>query len=319
MVVAPLLSPEGQEHLVRAGQVFVRGEARRTLGEHLSPDHRLHLVRDGLLLGREGKPVGPERRVHRLPLSRWHAVLTTSDLDQLAVLALNYPALYQQCWRTGIPAHDFLLCPPDQLPEDLAETEQRVRDELDGRRLLLFVPERRTADRSAYRFTDGEIADLRRWSEETGTVIGIREHPLDQERAASRQLSSFTLDLSVHRHASTHAVLRAADAVLTDYSGTALDFAITGRPVVSFAPDLDVVAPSLVLDLEHVLPGPVARTFGHLMDTLMELHQPSSAPGDAGNTRQARATALLVDSVDAASSARVVQRVLDSAREVVPG
>ena len=314
VVVAPLLSPEGQQHLFRSGHVFVRGEARRTLGDHLSPDHRLHLVRDGLLLGREGRPVGPERRVARLPVNRWHSVLTSSDLDQLAVLALNYPVLHQQGWRTGIPAHDFLLCAPDQLPEDLARTEQDVRTELDGRRLLLVVPERRGRERTGRLFTDTEVAALRRWSEETGTAVGVREHPLDLDRPMSRQLESFALDLSVHRHASTHAVLRAADAVLTDYSGTALDFAVTGRPVVSYAPDLDDVARTLVLDLDVVFPGPVCRSFDALMESLGQLSDPPAHRAALWE----RARALLVDSPDGGSAQRVVQRVLESTREVVP-
>lgn len=313
VVVAPLLSPEGQQHLFRCGEVFVRHDARRTLGDHLSPDHRLHLVRDGLLLGREGRPSGPERRVSRRPVNRWHSVLTSSALDQLAVLALNYPVLYQQGWRTGVPAHDFLLCAADKLPADLAQTEQEVRGELDGRRLLLVVPERRGRDRSGRLFTDNEVAALRRWSEEAGTAVGVREHPLDLERATSRQLSSFALDLSVHRHPSTHAVLRAADAVLTDYSGTALDFAVTGRPVVSHAPDLDDVAPSLVLDLEVVFPGPVSHSVDSLMESLDTL---TDAPVDRA-AQWARARALLVDTPDGASAGRVVQRVRESAREVV--
>ena len=314
VVVAPLLSPEGQQHLFRSGEVFVRGEARRTLGDHLSPDHRLHLVRDGLLLGRDGRPVGPERRVSRLPVNRWHSVLTSSDLDQLAVLALNYPVLHQQGWRTGIPAHDFLLCGADQLPGDLARTEQDVRAELDGRRLLLVMPERSGADRAGSLFTDGDVAELRRWSDRTGTVVGVREHPLDLDRPVSRQLSSFALDLSVHRHPSTHAVLRATDAVLTDHSGTALDFAVTGRPVVSYAPDLDEAYPSLVLDPDVVFPGPVCRSLDALMHALEQLDVPTADQA----ARWARARALLVDTPDGGSAQRVVQRVLDLAREVVP-
>ena len=111
--------------------------------------------------------------------------------------------------------------------------------------------------------------------------------PTGPRRSYSAQLSSVALDLSHHRYPLLHAVLRSAAAVLTDYAGAALDVAVTGRPVVSFAPDLEVAAPGLALDMEHVFPGPVCRTFDeltHALDRVLDTLTPTRprATRDAG-------------------------------------
>ena len=314
LLVLPLLSPEGQQALMRSRYVFVQGQPRRTLGEPLAPEHRLVLVRDGLALG-GGRPPAPDPpRVEREPADRWHGVLTASEVDQVTVLGLNYPARYVQGWRTGVPAHDFLVRPSDELPPELAADERRLRDELDGRPLVLFVAGRRGRDRAAYELSDKEVAWLADWSTRTGAVLGVREHPQDLDRSYSAQLSSVALDLSHHRYPLLHAVLRGAAAVLTDYAGAALDVAVTGRPVVSFAPDLEVAAPGLALDMEHVFPGPVCRTFDELTHALDRVLETPDADAAARHARRRR---LLADVPDGASAARVVERVRRSSAAAV--
>ena len=93
-------------------------------------------------------------------------------------------------------------------------------------------------------------------------------------------------------------VLRAADALLTDFSGSAVDFMATGRPVISFVHDLADVADSLYYDLEHVMPGGVCRDFGELLGAMGHLfdepsaHQccATSGPGGSSSTTSMPAT-----------------------------
>ena len=297
VVVLPLSSPEGQRHLMRCGTVFVKAQPRRTLGEPLGPDHRIVLVRDGLLLDAERR--GEARRIDKVPVPRWHAALTASDVDRLAVLGLNYPGLYEQGWRTGIPAHDFLVGPADVLPPEIAQQETRLRDELAGQRLLLLAP-----GRAPHALSVAEVGRLSDWAAGNGTVIGVREQPSDQRRTWSVNLTGIALDLSHHRYPSVHAVLRATDAVLTDYSGTALDLAMTGRPVVSLT--VEAAPDTLVLDPDHVFPGPVCRTFDDLMATLERIWEAPSADDEQRHERRRR---LLADTPDGRSAARVVAAV----------
>jgi CDP-glycerol glycerophosphotransferase (TagB/SpsB family) len=239
-------------------------------------------------------------------------VLSASDVDQLAVLALTYPTRYDQGWHSGIPWHDFLVRPASELPDDLASAEDQLRTELAGRRLLLVAPEylrpglgRHRAKRDV--FGSDEVEWLREWAERTGSVIGLREHPLDVSRPFARQLEGVAMDLSIHRYPMLQPVLRVADAVLTDYSGVALDFTLTNRPVVSFAPDLDAVAEMLLYDLDHVFPGPVCRTFAELADVLERIYDDEDA---AHRQRYARVRKMYLGHTDdGVSSRRVVARV----------
>ncbi len=55
-------------------------------------------------------------------------------------------------------------------------------------------------------------------------------------------------------------LLAAADVLVTDYSSSMFDFAITGRPMVFFTPDLDRYRGSLrghYFRMEEVVPGPL--------------------------------------------------------------
>ena len=102
---------------------------------------------------------------------------------------------------------------------------------------------------------------LARWAVDHDAVIGIREPSTISTGPTASAFGDLALDVSPRRFPSTAAVLRATDVLVTDYDGTALDFTVTGRPVVSFAHDLDTAADRLLYDLEHMFPGPVCRDF----------------------------------------------------------
>ncbi len=78
----------------------------------------------------------------------------------------------------------------------------------------------------------------------------------------------------VSDHADIAELHLAADVLVTDYSSSLFDFAVTGKPVVLFAYDLDHYRDRLrgfTLDLETELPGPVVRDVDALVDVLADL------------------------------------------------
>ena len=308
VTVLPLESREGQEQLLRCGPVFVDQHRRQVLRRPFS--HTLHdliLVRDGLTLQRLGSAKRPEPPRHEEGFNAFRGIPTTSQVDQLAVLADNYPATYEVCWRTGLPATDLVLCDDEALPADMQAQQQRLRRETAGRRLLLFAPGcGRSVDHVAYQFSPAELRRLEAWAEREDVVIGVREHPADLHRSYMRQLEDFALDLSLRDYPDRAILLRHADAVLTDVDGAALDFLVTGRPVVSFVHDLPDVADDLFFDLEHVLPRPVARTFGELSDQLESVWDTGT---HAERERYECARRLFHDTVDTDSSRRVVDHL----------
>jgi CDP-glycerol glycerophosphotransferase len=66
----------------------------------------------------------------------------------------------------------------------------------------------------------------------------------------------------------------AADAMVTDYSSTMFDFAVTGKPMLFYTYDLDDYRGRLrgfYLDLEEEAPGPLVATEDALVDALGDL------------------------------------------------
>jgi CDP-glycerol glycerophosphotransferase len=66
----------------------------------------------------------------------------------------------------------------------------------------------------------------------------------------------------------------AADVLVTDYSSAMFDFAVTGRPMVYLAPDLERFRDTVrgfYVDLESVAPGPIVTSTGELVDVLSAL------------------------------------------------
>lgn len=319
VVTESLLSPAGQQRLIEAGTVFVDANPRWTLGAPVMTKHqRLVLVRGGLQLNKSGRalrpPVRPDETtglrdpgagLHPVPASVVTGLLVASDVDQLAALATHWPATYRQAWRTGIPAHDFLLGQEAALPDDLQAQIVRLRAEIDGRRLVVFAPTLRTPGGKAapYEFTDAETKVLADWCRRHDFVLGVRESESDLGRFYTRRLAGMALDLSHRRYPSQHAVMRVADAMLTDHADASLDFACTGKPVLSFVHDLPRAQDDLLYDLEHFFPGPVSTDFDGLEASLDGLLGGTSVP------HAARVREMLVDQLDGRNTERVLARL----------
>ena len=66
----------------------------------------------------------------------------------------------------------------------------------------------------------------------------------------------------------------AADVLVTDYSSSMFDFAVTGKPLVFYTYDLETyrdVDRGFYFELEPVAPGPVVRTQAELTTVLNDL------------------------------------------------
>jgi hypothetical protein len=320
VVVEPLLSPAGRDHLLEAGRVFVADRPRATLVAPVSAESQVIVaVRDGLFWERTGRAAldrstsaAPgQPKAHPEPEASISGLLTASDVDALAAVSCTWPATYSHAWRTGLPAHDFLFCADEELPADLLRQVADVRHLLAGRRLALMTTARPRPGRAPYEFSAAERDRLAAWCAEQDVVLGLREADGDLVRHYRRQLGDLALDLSRRRVSSVHALLRVADAVLTDYSPVALDFAVTGRPTLAFVPDLAIARGSLLYDVDHFFPGAVAHSFDELEASLAVLLDSAPTP------RQSRVRELLVDYHDSSNTSRVLAR-LNEIEEVTP-
>lgn len=316
VVTVPLISREGQEYLLRARQIFVKHGPQINGHWPVSPlTHNFVNLWHGIPLKRFGSAAatispGLERALLRNNGGS-RAVVTSSRMDMLAMTTAFWPLSYTEMWNTGLPRNDYVTCPADRLPADLRETEQRLRDEIGDRRLVMFLPTFKDGQADAYyRFMPQDLERIAAWMERHHAVLGVREHMADEARTYWHQLAPLgSVDLSNRRYPDLEVLYRVASGLVSDYSSCLVDFMLTGRPLASFAYDLDRYANEergLFYDLDRVLPGAVCRTFDELATTLDDFFtEPDAATLEEHSWRRR----IFHDHLDDGATRRVVERV----------
>jgi CDP-glycerol glycerophosphotransferase len=211
----------------------------------------------------------PPGRLERLSrdVARWDVLLSPNAASTPRLrAAFQYDG---EVMETGYPRNDLLSSSGADLEG------RRVRKELgvgDEHTVVLLTPTWRddvvfAGDDTCQielGFSPAELAD------QLGTRyrLLLRGHPFVSER-----LVTFTSPavIDVSQHPDVAELYLAADVMVTDYSSTMFDFAITGKPMVFFAYDLDRFRDHVrgfYFDLSPQAPGPVVRTADELAEAL---------------------------------------------------
>jgi CDP-glycerol glycerophosphotransferase (TagB/SpsB family) len=238
-------------------------------------------------------------------------VISSSKVDTLAMASAFYPLSYNDVWMTGLPRNDFILRDQDLLPEDMRGQLELLRNLLQGRRLVLFVPTfKHGQGESYYHFTDEELAILEDWLRQNNAVLGVREHMADRARTYNRMLCDIgAINLGDYRFPNIEVLYREAAVLVTDYSSCFIDFMLTGKPMVSFAYDYDSYVNrerGLFYDMDFAFPGPVAKDFDQLIESLT---QAFGVPGERAMAEYEWKRRLFFDYCDDQNASRVVDKV----------
>jgi len=156
----------------------------------------------------------------------------------------------------GIPRTDLFF---DELAAGQAAADIRSRLGLgDGRRVILYAPTFR-GDRvtDARHRDDLDLARLHRVLGDDHVVL-VRLHPF--VRSALRiapELAGFVVDGSTEPD--INRLMLVSDVMITDYSSAMFEFALLGRPIGFFAPDLEAYERErgFYFDYRTGVPGPV--------------------------------------------------------------
>jgi CDP-glycerol glycerophosphotransferase len=213
----------------------------------------------------------PEGRLDRLQ----------RDVDQWDLLvspnAASTPRLRQafryegEVIESGYPRNDVLSGP------DREAVRARVRRELgiaDDVRAVLYTPTWRDAEVFAEGGAEFALAlDVDGFAERLGGdhCLLLRLHYMLTGRLAAMDHPAVR-DVSMHPDVSE--LYLAADVMVTDYSSTMFDFAVTGRPMVFYAYDLDDYQQRLrgfYFDFAPEAPGPIVETNEALVESLGDL------------------------------------------------
>jgi CDP-glycerol glycerophosphotransferase len=153
----------------------------------------------------------------------------------------------------------------------------RVRAELgiaEDRKVVLYTPTWR--DDAVFEEGGAEFAlglDVEAFARELGDdhVLLLRLHYMLTGRIAAAEHPAVR-DVSFHPDVAE--LYLAADAMVTDYSSTMFDFAVTGKPMLFFAYDLDDYRDrqrGFYFDFEAIAPGPIVTTNEQLLAAVRDL------------------------------------------------
>ena len=231
-------------------------------------------------------------------IARWDLLVTPSaEGTRLLRAAFAYRG---RVLETGYPRND-VLCAPDR-----EARRARVRAELglsDGTTAVLYAPTYR--DDEAVPGVDAplglDVQALARCLGDAAVLLRLHHYMYRQSRPAGGERVQ---DVAAYPDISD--LYLAADVLVTDYSSAMFDFAITGKPILVFAYDLEHYRDRLrgfTLDLEAEAPGPVLLDQQALTSALLDLPAVAAAHAE----RYARFVERFCALEDGRASERVLQ------------
>ena len=246
-----------------------------------------------------------EGRLQAWPIHRnYHLCLVSAERFAPAYAEAFRQPLERFTSRLGIPRTDIFF-DPDRAAAMKAEVRRRYAIPTD-RRVLLYAPtfrgERATRARSP------DDLDLGLLGHELGRdhVLLLRAHPFVVGAAASVAGSDgFVIDVSDHPE--INELMLVSDVLITDYSSAMYEFALLGRPIVFFAPDLETYEAErgFYFDFRTGVPGPIFTDARALIAHLR------GGADDLDRVR--RFAAASFDVADGAATSRFVSEVVDPA------
>ncbi len=240
-----------------------------------------------------GRPkVGLRTRLAVLRQSRrWDALLSQSPFCSTALTG-DY-AYRGPVWETGYPRNDAMVL------SDRAAARRALGLPSAGR-VVLYAPTWRDDGRIVL---DGAGLAALAAALGEGTTLLVRAH---SRVAEGFEGAPGVLDVSEHEDLGE--LLRAADALVTDYSSMMFDAAAISLPLVFFVPDLELYRDEqrgFSFDFEAQAPGPVVREAAALPAALGEVVDRPELHADAYAAWRERYTPW----DDGGAGARVVERL----------
>lgn len=265
------------------------------------------------------KTMGHDRQLHGHPgvaahlrqmvrdVRRWDALLSpSSECTELLRGAFGYEG---PVWETGYPRNDLL-----QAPHSPA-VRRRVRKELgvrDTDLVVLWAPTWRDdagLPSGGFHMTDPSVhIDPRLFTAlvPESTLLVTRMH---QNVLARPDYSGYPRIMDGSRFTDIAELYLAADVLVSDYSSAIYDFAVTGKPIVLFAPDLERYRDrvrGLYYDYHDWAPGPVVASTEELAACLTDLDGVQLRAASAYRTFRER----FCPYEDGHAADRVVERLL---------
>jgi CDP-glycerol glycerophosphotransferase len=205
--------------------------------------------------------------------------------------------------EVGYPRNDILVSEAGQ------DVRARVRAHFgipEDAKVVLYAPTWRDNLRVGRVFTKVLYLDPAEVvSSVENSYLLVRGHYNSVGAPEDRTVSERVLDVT--RYPDIADLYLAADVLVTDYSSVFFDFALTDKPMVFLAPDLEAYRDDnrgFYLDYHETVPGPICLTTGEVVDAIR-------APDRYAETR-ARFRERFAPLDDGSAAARVVDGILQA-------
>jgi CDP-glycerol glycerophosphotransferase len=237
-------------------------------------------------------------------VAKWDFLLSNSEsYTRIFRSAFGYEG---EVLEIGYPRNDILV-------NDNGTRRARARRELgidEGEQVVLYAPTwRDDAHDKSGGFFHPELIDWDLLDQllPEGTVIlnRLHQHVVTDDSAS---LPARVRDVS--RHEDVTELILASDALVSDYSSMIYDYALTGRPIILHAPDLDRYRSDVrpfYFDFESWAPGPITSSTEELADQLLSLAGVSTQYADTYRSFVDRFCTF----EDGRSSERLVAKLLE--------
>ena len=279
---------------------------------HGSPLKRLHLDSPAALRLPVLGGWAPARRLmaalYRRGTSRISVLPAGSD-TVAADLARAFGLTPDAVPVTGEPRTDVLFAGDDDARRARALARlEATTGPLGGRRVVLHAPTWRDGGSDPCVPTAEEWAVIEDWCDRTGSVLVVRPHRLGV--GEDTHVSDHVRLLDPVIEPEVIPVLWACDVLVTDYSSTLVDFAVTAGPVVFFAPDVAeyLRTRGLYRPYDEISGGHVERTWAEVLARVDAVTAPGPAALEA-REHSARLAAAYHRFSDGRNTERVLQRI----------
>ena len=255
--------------------------ANDVVSKHLVKGPRVHYVQ--VWHGTPLKLIGHDERAHSYTGAQAHLKRMDRDVAKWDYLVSPSPACSEmfrsafaydgEIWETGYPRNDVLRSPG----ADTRRAAVRSRLGIPADSLaVLHAPTWRDDERGddgGFRQSVLLDPDLLAAALPSGSRLLLRLHRNVTERPTGTR-GDFVLDVSDHPDIAD--LYLAADVLVSDYSSAVYDFAVTGKPILLYAPDLDRYRDAvrgMYFDYEDWAPGPVSTSQDDLAANLGDLDE----------------------------------------------
>jgi CDP-glycerol glycerophosphotransferase len=249
------------------------------VSKHLVKGPRVHYLQ--MWHGTPLKLIGLDERAHRYTGAQAHLRRMVRDVAKWDYLVSPSPACSEmfrsafgfegEIWETGYPRNDVLRSPDANMRRDEVRRTLGIEP---GAVAVLHAPTWRDDDKTE----DGRFRQSLRLDPALiaaalpdGARLLLRLHRNVTERPTGTR-GDVVIDVSSHPDIAD--LYLAADVLVSDYSSAVYDFAVTGKPILLFAPDLgryrDTVR-GMYFEYEDWAPGPVSTTQEDLAKSLSQL------------------------------------------------